>query len=229
MCKTFLAIIILAVGILNYSGCSSTSNSLRYKSTKKNEKENSVRYSNSENSELNSTDTLNTSSEENEEEFEGFTGEKVKVDISQVVKKYGSQSPLNADKSTSKEKVLMEIIRYLNTPYKFGGNSKDGIDCSAFTQTVFNNALEISLQRTARDQFIQGEGVEELKDLQFGDLVFFNTRKRVKPGHVGIYLGENLFAHASRTFGVTISSLDEEYYFNRFMGGRRIENYSSTN
>jgi len=58
--------------------------------------------------------------------------------------------------------------------------------------------------------------------LQIGDLVFFNTSRRRFPGHVGIYLGENLFVHASRSLGVTISSLDEKYYNKRFVGSRRI-------
>ena len=60
-------------------------------------------------------------------------------------------------------------------------------------------------------------------ELKFGDLVFFNTRRRVKPGHVGIYIGDNLFAHASSKLGVTISSLEHDYYNKRYMGARRID------
>ena len=67
------------------------------------------------------------------------------------------------------------------------------------------------------------EKVAKEEDLQFGDLVFFDTRINVKPGHVGIYLGDNLFAHASSKKGVTISSLNHSYYQSRFMGGRRVE------
>ena len=99
--------------------------------------------------------------------------------------------------SSKKELMLMEIIRYLNTPYKYGGNSLNGIDCSAFTQNVYKNSWLLNLNRSARDQYQQGIVIENRSELKFGDLVFFNTRRRVKPGHVGIYIGDNLFAHAS--------------------------------
>lgn len=117
----------------------------------------------------------------------------------------------------------MEIIKYMNTPYKYGGNSLNGIDCSAFTQSVYQSSWMITLNRSARDQYQQGTVIENREDLKFGDLIFFNTRRRVRPGHVGIYIGENLFAHASSTLGVTISSLEHNYYNKRYMGARRIE------
>jgi len=130
---------------------------------------------------------------------------------------------LGSDNSTTKEKVLMEIIKYLDTPYRYGGNSKDGIDCSAFTQTIYKNTLTFNLERSARLQYKQGIEISDKEDLKFGDLVFFNTRRNVRPGHVGIFIGEDLFAHASSKKGVTISSLDHSYYKKRFMGGRRME------
>jgi cell wall-associated NlpC family hydrolase len=88
---------------------------------------------------------------------------------------------------------------------------------------LYKNVFNISLQRSARLQFNQGREVSGKDELQFGDLVFFNTRKRVKPGHVGLYIGENLFAHASSAKGVTISSIDYDYYSRRFMGARRFD------
>jgi len=148
------------------------------------------------------------------------------VDLSEVIKKYDNSNTgeiLKSDAGTAKEKMLMEIIRYLNTPYKYGGNSKKGIDCSAFTQQVYRNVLSVELSRSARTQFRQGKKIKRIEDLRFGDLVFFNTRKNVKPGHVGIYIGDYLFAHASSSRGVTVSSLKHSYYKSRFMGGRRIE------
>ena len=128
------------------------------------------------------------------------------------------------DYTTIKEKMLMEIIKYLDTPYKYGGTTKDGIDCSAFTQVLFKDVFNVNLERSARLQFTQGKEIPGKDQLQFGDLVFFNTRKRVKPGHVGIFIGENLFAHASSEKGVTISSIDYDYYSKRYMGARRFEN-----
>jgi cell wall-associated NlpC family hydrolase len=125
--------------------------------------------------------------------------------------------------------MLMEIIKYINTPYKYGGDSQDGIDCSAFTQNVFSSSLDVNLLRSAREQYTQGFTVREKGDLIFGDLVFFNTRRAVRPGHVGIYIGDNLFAHASSTSGVIVSSLDHKYYSTRFMGGRRVNDVFSQN
>jgi hypothetical protein len=148
------------------------------------------------------------------------------IELSDVIGRYSenkNHDVLSSDNGTTKEKILMEIIKYLNTPYKYGGNSKDGIDCSAFTQTIYRNTLTINLERSARLQYKQGIEISDIEDLRFGDLVFFNTRQRVRPGHVGIYIGDNLFAHASSKKGVTISSLDHSYYIKRYMGGRRME------
>ncbi len=127
------------------------------------------------------------------------------------------------DYTTLREKMLMEIIKYLDTPYKYGGNSFDGIDCSAFTQNIYKDVLSINLERSARLQYKQGLEIDDKNELRFGDLVFFNTRKRVKPGHVGIYIQDNLFVHASSKRGVTISSIDHNYYSQRFMGARRFD------
>jgi cell wall-associated NlpC family hydrolase len=127
------------------------------------------------------------------------------------------------DYTTIKEKMLMEVITYLGTPYKYGGNTKDGMDCSAFTQTVYKEVFNINLERSARLQYTQGSVVSKADTLKVGDLVFFNTRQRVKPGHVGIYIGDNMFAHASTKKGVTITSLDYDYYARVYMGARRFE------
>lgn len=141
--------------------------------------------------------------------------------ITDIMKNLESNPDLSASQTTLREKLLMEIIKYLETPYKFGGNTLNGIDCSAFTQSVYRDALNINLNRTAREQFKQGKVVDK-DELEFGDLVFFNTRRRVRPGHVGIYIGDGLFAHASTKNGVTISSLGENYYSKRYMGARRV-------
>lgn len=128
---------------------------------------------------------------------------------------------------TSREKVLLEVIKFLETPYKYGGSTQKGMDCSAFTLQVYKNSLTLDLPRSTSQQYKTGDDIEK-DELKFGDLVFFNTRRRSFPGHVGIYLGENKFAHASRKLGVTVSSLDETYYKKRYVGARRVENFENT-
>ena len=199
-----------------YSGCSASSNSVRYneKSDKK-QKPSSVRFTSEDDSRRNSIDTSFKSQYYLDDG--DLPVEKNHVDISSLM------DNSSGGFSTVKEKMLMEIIKYLNTPYKFGGNSKNGMDCSAFTQAIFNDCASISLLRTAQDQYDEGVQVDDISALKFGDLVFFDTRRSVKPGHVGIYLGDNLFAHASSKQGVTVSSITQDFYSQRFMGGRRIE------
>lgn len=109
---------------------------------------------------------------------------------------------------------------FLGTRYRFGGSSRKGIDCSSFVQQVFRE-LEISLPRTAREQF--GIGAEVAPgDLQKGDLIFFRTYASY-PSHVGIYLGNNKMIHASsRDRRVVVSPINTYYYKSRFIGAKRI-------
>jgi len=121
----------------------------------------------------------------------------------------------------SKRKIMEVILNWLGTPYYFGGTTNRGIDCSAFTRQIFFSSAKILLPRTAREQFQIGIPVKREK-LEFGDLVFFHTRRHTYISHVGIYLGDNLFAHSSSRFGVTVSSLESKYYSSRFIGARRL-------
>lgn len=111
------------------------------------------------------------------------------------------------------------IEKWWATPYRYGGAAKDGIDCSAYSGTLVHDVYGIVLSRTARSQYDECEKVKK-KDLREGDLVFFKTRRGVS--HVGIYLGNGYFTHASTSSGVIISSLDETYYSKRYIGGGRI-------
>jgi cell wall-associated NlpC family hydrolase len=122
-----------------------------------------------------------------------------------------------------KDGIMEEIQNWFNTRYKWGGKSKKGIDCSGFTSTVYENVLSILIPRNSREQFRIGKPVSEMHDLKFGDLVFFKSRKR-NPGHVGIYIGDGMFAHSSsyKKRGVTISNLDDDSYLRRYIGARRI-------
>ncbi len=226
--KKFFIITIILINAFVFIDCSSSSGSLRYdENNKSKEIEKSGRYESNNISQ--SDDSTFIFEDEDVPEFQDpsdLPEDEIKIDLTSVLKKLensSSGSDREAILSSKKELMLMEIIRYLNTPYKYGGNSLNGIDCSAFTQNVYRDSWLLDLNRSARDQYQQGISIENRSELKFGDLVFFNTRRRVKPGHVGIYIGENLFAHASSKLGVTISSLEHTYYDKRYMGGRRIE------
>ena len=118
-------------------------------------------------------------------------------------------------------KRLINLARtMINVPYRFGGSSLRGIDCSAYVQRVFG-LMDLQIPRTAREQYAVGARVGK-NDIQIGDLIFFRTYASY-PSHVGIYLGENLFIHASSmVHRVSIDSIDLPYYRKRFIGARRL-------
>lgn len=130
--------------------------------------------------------------------------------------RYQNATPQGMDR----DKMLLEIIGYLGVPYDYGGASRAGMDCSGFTSTVYRSGAARSLPRSTSGQYGAGRRISA-EELQFGDLVFFNTTGRT-PSHVGIYIEDDLFAHASVTYGVTISSLESTYYRKRFVGARRV-------
>jgi len=119
-----------------------------------------------------------------------------------------------------RSKMMREISKFMGVPYQHGGASSKGIDCSAYSMIVYKNAVGRDLPRSAHLQFSQGK-VIAFEDLKFGDLIFFNTTGE-SASHVGIYLGDDLFAHASVSLGVTISSLQSSYYKKRYEGARRV-------
>lgn len=125
-----------------------------------------------------------------------------------------------SNSTVDRDAVMIRIIELINTPYLWGGTTTNGIDCSAFVQRVMKYALGIDLPRTSAVQSGVGEEVAR-EDLQFGDLIFFNTKGR-GVSHVGIYLGENVFAHSSSSGGVKTSSLTEDYYNAKYLWGRRV-------
>lgn len=123
-------------------------------------------------------------------------------------------------KMSIKERLILFAKKMLHLPYQFGGNGSFGLDCSAYVQRVYSIA-GIDLPRSAREQFKIGEAIDK-EELAIGDLVFFRTYASF-PSHVGIYLGNNLFIHAStRSMRVTIDSLEEPYYVKRFIGAKRL-------
>jgi len=125
----------------------------------------------------------------------------------------------------NRPELMREIINLLGIDYHYGGmDATRGLDCSAFAGTVYNRALGMRLPRSSVEQFRVGDPVKRV-ELKIGDLVFFKTRRRrAAVSHVGIYVGENLFAHASTKYGVIISSLEHPYYNRTYVGARRLVN-----
>ncbi|HLA64719.1 MAG TPA: NlpC/P60 family protein [Rhodothermales bacterium] len=108
--------------------------------------------------------------------------------------------------------------RWIGVRYRFGGETRSGIDCSAFTREMFRETFGIELPRNTALQVNEGFQVDR-DELQPGDLVFF---RRGGTRHVGVYLGDGNFIHASSSRGVTYSRLDESYYARHYWTARRI-------
>lgn len=114
-----------------------------------------------------------------------------------------------------------EAARWIGTPYKTGGMTKSGADCSGFTLQVYRAVAGASLPHNSEMQFQLGRPVRAT-ELMPGDLLFFQTGAKPQINHVGIYLGNKQFVHASLSQGVRYSSLTEAYYAQRFRGARRL-------
>lgn len=110
---------------------------------------------------------------------------------------------------------------WLGTPYRWGGMTKAGVDCSGLVGLVFRELKDVTLPRTAGDLLDLGSSVET-EDLRQGDLVFFRWGFFGRVDHVGIYTGEGRFVHASSRLGVTESSLNDDYYRSHLIAGRRL-------
>lgn len=124
------------------------------------------------------------------------------------------------------ERLASEIRAFLGTPYHWGGTSVRGVDCSGLVQTVFQRVYGVSLPRTTEELYQSGVQLHETP-LRLGDLVFFSNGHRREVSHVGIYLGEGKFVHASTSRGVLVSDLRERYYRRHFAGARRVLNFAS--
>jgi lipoprotein Spr len=148
-----------------------------------------------------------------------FNGRGIETEITAVQLKYSLL--LNTEVENLQNRELLEgVDEWYGTRYRMGGTTKKGIDCSAFVGAVYASVFGISLPRTARDQYKAAKRISRT-ELQEGDLLFFNTRGGIS--HVGIYLQNNKFIHASVSKGVTVDDLFEPYYIRRFVAAGRIE------
>ena len=117
------------------------------------------------------------------------------------------------------ERLRVEVNRWEGTPYRLGGMSRKGIDCSAFAMIIYHEVFDIKIPRTTEQQVKLGNRIE-IKNLNTGDLVFFQSES--KKMHTGIYLSHGEFAHASVSKGVMVSNINTPYWKNKFLTARRM-------
>ncbi|WP_342588161.1 C40 family peptidase [Salinicola aestuarinus] len=126
--------------------------------------------------------------------------------------------PTQVSPAIIRDALLDEHERWMGTPYTLGGTSRRGVDCSSLMQHVFTEAFSVDLPRTTEEQVQEGDWVSRT-DLKAGDLVFFQP-----PGpynHVGVYVGDGYFLHASSSKGVKLSRLDNVYWGRYYWQARR--------
>jgi len=156
-----------------------------------------------------------TEESEDEEEMAGVTQTEVETGEA------AASNPLGKWDNPDERSLLVRVVKtFLGVPYKLGGSTLKGIDCSAFVRKIYE-IFNIELPRTTREQFSIGKKIGK-EQLEEGDLVFF--RRRGNSSHVGIYIGDNQFVHASSyKRQVKIDDLDAPYFSKRFLRGVRVK------
>jgi lipoprotein Spr len=124
------------------------------------------------------------------------------------------------ESSIDTDRMRKIIEGYLGTSYRSGGYGKLGIDCSGLVYAVYRDLDNLHLPTSSKKLFNTLRRVS-YRDLKYGDLVFFSLNGK-HASHVGLYIGDNKFVHASESRGVIISSLTEEYYRQSYVGARRV-------
>ncbi len=126
---------------------------------------------------------------------------------------------VTAQPVTLNDQLTQHYQDWQGVPYRWGGQSRNGIDCSAFVQQTLQSVMGLDLPRTTELQRQKGYGITASNAIA-GDLVFFKTGKNVQ--HVGVYMGSNKFLHASQSKGVAISRTDDTYWQPRVVEYRRV-------
>jgi peptidoglycan DL-endopeptidase LytE len=135
-------------------------------------------------------------------------------------------------KSSEEKYMLVKVAKsFVGAPYKYGGESVKGLDCSAYVKKIYD-IFDVQLPRSARDQFKTGLKINK-DNLAIGDLVFFKTKRYAKyPTHVGIFIGDGNFIHSSsghNRLGVKIDSLSSDFYSRTYIGATRVKQTSEEN
>jgi cell wall-associated NlpC family hydrolase len=125
-----------------------------------------------------------------------------------------------AEDKLSCQNIISASKPWMGTVYKYGGNSTKGVDCSGFVQQIYRQVFDIKLPRTTEAMYNTGSFVRD-SWLKCADLLFFKNVRGRGVDHVGIYIGDNRFIHASNSKGVVISDLTSDYYVDHFVSARR--------
>lgn len=117
--------------------------------------------------------------------------------------------------------LLAAIESWMGTPYRYGGCTRFGVDCSCLVKNLYEEVFDMDLVRTSRDMFdtLPHVAPEEIRE---GDILIFRARRGRRVGHVGLYLKDGKFVHASRRHGVTIGEMENAYFRKRFVAARRV-------
>ncbi|GAB2703498.1 hypothetical protein GCM10027037_31650 [Mucilaginibacter koreensis] len=144
----------------------------------------------------------------------------VQDDQESLSKDYFSQIMGVAVSATSNVKLFQFVYDWIGTPYHLGGDTKRGIDCSGFAYQLYNKVFNTSIGNNSRNIFSMSTPVDK-DELKEGDLVFFKIHSRAIT-HVGVYIGNGKFAHASSSKGVMISYLADPYWTRYYYKGGRL-------
>lgn len=147
-----------------------------------------------------------------------FSGEIARVDVESESVEQPPAGELSLVDAVTMDRV---VAKYMGIPYRSGGTGKLGIDCSGLAYVLYRDYDGTRLPISVHKLFRLEDRVD-YEELTYGDLVFFKINKR-KVSHVGIYLGEGRFVHASTSRGVTIDNLADDYWAARYCGARRVK------
>jgi len=143
--------------------------------------------------------------------------------VDSLQKKYAAFLKVQPEQITN-IKLYQFIDHWMYTPYKWGGTSKKGIDCSSLIQQLLQNVYDINIPRTSVDQFF-AKWINKFGSTQYlseGDLVFFRTDETKIVSHVGLYLSNRMFVNSSSSKGVSIANLDDPYWRRLYVGAGRV-------
>lgn len=135
-----------------------------------------------------------------------------------LISEFGIPVPEEVDTN-----LVLFLELWMGSPYRYGGCTRSGTDCSGFSGQLYENVYGIKIPRVSIDIYKASKKVRSIDRLSQGDLVFFHTGRSRSVNHVGVYLWDGYFAHASTKRGVIISRLDEGYYNSRFVSGGRFK------